>query len=34
MPMATKLVRIVTYLKPLPPIKSYDNIITWSCLIT
>ena len=34
MPMATKLVRIVTYLELLLPIKSYDHITTWSCLIT
>ena len=34
MPMTTKLVRIVTYRTPLLPIKSYDHIITWSCLIT
>ena len=32
--MATKLVKEVTYHEGLPPIKSHDFLITWSCLIT
>ena len=34
MSMATKFGRIVTSLEWLPPIKSRNHIITWSCEIT
>ena len=34
MPMATKLGREVTYREGLPPIKSNDRLISWSCEIT
>ena len=34
MPMATKVGRVVTYHEGLPPIKSHDRLITWSCKIT
>ena len=34
MPIATKLGRVVTYHEGLPPIKSHDPLITWSCKIT
>ena len=29
--MATNFDRVVTYLERLPPIKSHDPLITWSC---
>ena len=32
--MTTKLDRVVTYHKGLPPIKSHDPLITRSCEIT
>ena len=32
--MVTKLGRVVTYHKGLPPIKSNDLLIWWSCKIT
>ena len=34
MPMATKLGRVVAYHEELPPVKSHDFLITWSCEIT
>ena len=34
MPMGTKLDRVVTYHEGIPPIKSRDPLITWSCEIT
>ena len=34
MPMGTKLGRVVTYHEGIPPIKSRDPLITWSCEIT
>ena len=34
MPMATKLSMVITYHKGLPPIKSHDPLIMWSCEIT
>ena len=34
MPIATDFGRVVTYHKMLPPIKSHDPTITWSCRIT
>ena len=34
MPMATKLGSLVTFHEGLPPIKSHDFLITWSCRIT
>ena len=33
MPMATKPDRVVTYYEGLPPLKSHDPLITWSCKI-
>ena len=33
-PMVTKLVRVVTYRKDSPPIKSTDPLITWSFELT
>ena len=33
-PMSTKLGRLVTYIKRLPPRKSYDTLVTCSCEIT
>ena len=32
--MATKPVRVVTYNKELPPIKSQNSLITCSCAVT
>ena len=34
MHMAIKLGRGVTYHEGVPPIKSHDPLITWSCKIT
>ena len=34
MPMATTLCRMVTYNEELPPINSYEPLITWSCKVT
>ena len=34
MPMHTKLGRVVTYHKEMPPIKSHEPFITWSYDIT
>ena len=31
MPIATKLARVLTYYEGIPPIKSDDPLITWSC---
>ena len=31
MPMITKIGRMVTCHKGLPPIKSHNTLITWSC---
>ena len=30
-PIVTKLVRVLIYSEKLPPLKSYDPLITWSC---
>ena len=34
MPAATKLGRVVTYHEGLPPMKSYDTLVTWTSEIT
>ena len=34
MPMITKLVRVVTYCKELPPINSNDSSMRWFCEVT
>ena len=34
MPMATKLGRMVTYLKQLPCIKLLENLVLWFCQVT
>ena len=34
MPMATKLVRGLTYHQGIPTIKSHDPLASWSCKIT
>ena len=34
MSTATTPVKVVTYLKGLPPIKSYEPLITWSLIIS
>ena len=31
MPIATRLARVLTYYEGLPPIKSDDPLVTWSC---
>ena len=33
MPMANKLSRVVAYHRGLPPIKSSETLIMWSCEI-